>query len=850
MKKSFIKLVVLVFVLFTCISCNLGNVAKLCEVTYVTQFGEAPSSIKVPEGTVLSGTQLPELITENYNFNGWYAGEYKDSSSIIENGTFTVTEDVTLTAKWTGVKCVVTYNPVEGSDEDRITEYYNFGQTFEIMENPYTVSSGKVFKGWSCNEEMYQPGDEIQASGTNMDFTAVIQDTNDNPYSIVYKNINETDKTVGGKNPTVFNDGDKVFIYDIYRVGYVFEGWYTDEAFTNKAVTMWQPTQAPLSSGSTTITLYAKITPIKYTVVFNSNGGHGKMATLECEYDKTYSLPSIAFEMTDSIFTKWGTTSTKEDSTVYYLDEAKIKNITTENNKVVNLYAYWKDLKNPDSPTLCKVYKREGDALTLSFKTPKDYDYEQTKIYVYKGTSPADSNFVKTCVVPKILCDRDSEIDFKIDELEPYTDYAFKLVSVDVSENESDPEILTGKTRVKQAQPVKNLKQVITKNSVTYTWEYPTDSECPEFSKLVISKKDENGKYQEIKTFSDKSKKEHKFDLQEASLYDYQFVIQETPDESKYTRPAAIKKTFCTPTADMTVLYAKMNTADSITLCLEVPAGNFDNIIIEYSNGGSNEKVILPSSTTEYKLTNLTSTAPYQIKAYTEKRFENESYVARSSTDLTYVSATETYEKQTGFAYIGSIFYNDGTYSINKNAAKTAIGIVASVNESYKPVYVLNKDEAECSCFSNLTDIWVQDKKINTEDICVPLTPNNCTTASNWEEVLKSLKNVMLPDTKVNVKAWNRGGVGTKVGEYTWFLPLRSEWQTVFKSHKTYDAILEYIGGAVVDDNKHYWTCEIEGTNAYYVDGNGTTGSFRRAEKTYDDCPSLPGYSRALLKVN
>lgn len=65
-------------------------------VTYSTAQGTAPAQIEVEENTVLTTEQLPELSADGWVFSGWFDGETQ-----AVGGTYAVTKDVTLVAKWT-----------------------------------------------------------------------------------------------------------------------------------------------------------------------------------------------------------------------------------------------------------------------------------------------------------------------------------------------------------------------------------------------------------------------------------------------------------------------------------------------------------------------------------------------------------------------------------------------------------------------------------------------------------------------------------------------------------------------------------------------------------------------------
>ena len=116
---------------------------KKCTVSYVTAHGTAPTAIIVGEGEKLTAEQLPELTNNNYFFAGWYVGE-----SRVTAGSYTVTDNVTLTAKWSD-KCTVSY----------VTAHGNVPKSFEVVSRttltasnlPALTESGWKFLGWYTN---------------------------------------------------------------------------------------------------------------------------------------------------------------------------------------------------------------------------------------------------------------------------------------------------------------------------------------------------------------------------------------------------------------------------------------------------------------------------------------------------------------------------------------------------------------------------------------------------------------------------------------------------------------------------------------------------------------------------
>lgn len=118
----------------------------------------------------------------------------------------------------------------------------------------------------------------------------------------------------------------------ITKVGYIFDGWY----YKNKIFDF----ASPITSN---ITLSAKWNPITYTVVFDKNGGSGDdMENASCFYDEEKVLPLNTYIAPVGMrFVGW---STQKDSlSSNYSDGQKIKNLTTDNNAKIILFAIWSE---------------------------------------------------------------------------------------------------------------------------------------------------------------------------------------------------------------------------------------------------------------------------------------------------------------------------------------------------------------------------------------------------------------------------------------------------------------------------------------------------------------------------
>ena len=147
-------------------------------------------------------------------------------------------------------------------------------------------------------------------------------------YAITYKNID------GATNPNPDTaDKDKALtLKDATRTGYLFGGWYKEDSFKTKVTSIPAGNEAD-------VTLYAKWTPISYTVSFDANGGTGSIAKKTVSYGELAELPKTGFSRTGYTFTGW---NTKADGkgTAYTLGQTVTNLSSTQGTNVV-LYAQW-----------------------------------------------------------------------------------------------------------------------------------------------------------------------------------------------------------------------------------------------------------------------------------------------------------------------------------------------------------------------------------------------------------------------------------------------------------------------------------------------------------------------------
>lgn len=108
------------------------------KVTYSSTYGTAPDAITVDEDTVLNSDQLPSLSATGYTFGGWF-----DGGTQAVAGTYKVTKDVTLTAKWGKTYVIGTYTVVVYDDSTATaTKSDGTAVSATVSESTLTISDG------------------------------------------------------------------------------------------------------------------------------------------------------------------------------------------------------------------------------------------------------------------------------------------------------------------------------------------------------------------------------------------------------------------------------------------------------------------------------------------------------------------------------------------------------------------------------------------------------------------------------------------------------------------------------------------------------------------------------------
>ena len=282
-------------------------------ISFNTNGGSAIANISSLYGEEITKPASPTK--EGYTFKGWFTsqGQTNDDwgNEYIVFSTMP-SNSFTLYAKWEINNYALSFNSNGGNEIDPLNKA--FGSEVIL---PSLTRTGYTFKGWATSldgEVTYLAGAKYTITSSSQVLHAVWEiksltiSFEENGGSEVLDITQEYNSSITQpENPS--------------RVGYTFEGWFTDKTFKNEYVFSTMPEE--------NVTLYAKWNINQYTISFNTLGG-SEINPITQNYDSTISSPSSPTK-TGHSFAGW------------YLDEECTKEYTISKMPAENitLYAKW-----------------------------------------------------------------------------------------------------------------------------------------------------------------------------------------------------------------------------------------------------------------------------------------------------------------------------------------------------------------------------------------------------------------------------------------------------------------------------------------------------------------------------
>lgn len=167
-------------------------------------------------------------------------------------------------------------------------EYYN-DEEIVLKENFFECPQDMKFAFWNTRRDgkgaSYNEGETIVMP--RHDLYLFAQWIDSDSYAIVYKNCEDADNS---QNPFVYSKADEISLLPAVKTGYIFEGWYLDEAFAEGPVEGWSSGEKAAS-----FTLWAKWTPEIRSVSYNAGLGSGEDLCYDFNYDENIVLEECTF---------------------------------------------------------------------------------------------------------------------------------------------------------------------------------------------------------------------------------------------------------------------------------------------------------------------------------------------------------------------------------------------------------------------------------------------------------------------------------------------------------------------------------------------------------------------------
>ena len=269
-------------------------------ITFETEHTTAPAAKQFSAGTVLSDSDLPLLTVKDYEFGGWYSGNTKITAG------YTVTSDITLTAKWTpviapSVYYTITYVSEHG--EEPVIKQVLAGTTLAESDLPTLTAQGYVFGDWYLGSTKITAGYIV-----NSDLTLTAWWGNDAPPEIYYT-VSYITQFEDAPETRQFLAGDPLLAGDLLTLsheGYKFDGWYYG---TQKMYSQFPVTQD--------MTFVARWIPY-YTVTYETNRGTAPFAKQVLSGESLYSADLPQLEVSGYAFAGWYVNNTLVDAAANY----------------------------------------------------------------------------------------------------------------------------------------------------------------------------------------------------------------------------------------------------------------------------------------------------------------------------------------------------------------------------------------------------------------------------------------------------------------------------------------------------------------------------------------------------
>lgn len=316
------------------------------------------------------GGSFPTPSKPGYTFLGWFTdpsgGTQITASTQVYGQSYINEGGDTAYAHWSPNSYIITFqgnNPDSTNDvsieRGNQTSYY--GQGWGALPN--ASKSGYDFLGWFTAAS---GGSQISASTVCTGNITAYAHWKPKTYTLRFEKNNPNgvnDISLQRDSQTVTYNSKWGTLPTISKPGYRFKGWFTLRTGGTQYTADTMCFGAGIINNNGAVA-YAHWEPIEYIIKFHGNRENagtdpsltGSMADIRLTYDETKTLPLNAFAKKTSVpseddggsniripsvFLGWS--ADPLSITPAYADGASIKNLTTSDSAVINLYAVWDD---------------------------------------------------------------------------------------------------------------------------------------------------------------------------------------------------------------------------------------------------------------------------------------------------------------------------------------------------------------------------------------------------------------------------------------------------------------------------------------------------------------------------
>lgn len=290
-------------------------------VTYKVNYNADDGTITTPGTTSYNiettGFTLPTIEKIGYKFNGWkYEGSLVDPNNLPATSSRDAEQTVEFVADWSLISYKVIYEEEGGKEIPDGTYTIEEG----ISELPIPEREGFVFDGWYRDDVL------VTSVPKGTGDVTLLAHWNEITYTLSFVTNNGT--TIEPIVYTYTNANTVSLPANLTKAHYTFDGWYDENGTKLESVPLFsKDNQTKIE-----VAIYAKWTPVEYTITFDTNGGtplESKEYTIETA---TFKLPTRATK-TGYTFVGW------------YKDEALTELFGTEvpqgTTGDFTLYAKW-----------------------------------------------------------------------------------------------------------------------------------------------------------------------------------------------------------------------------------------------------------------------------------------------------------------------------------------------------------------------------------------------------------------------------------------------------------------------------------------------------------------------------